>query len=163
MSRLRTITKVLSAAGVLAVGSIGGYEGLRLYSYPDVIGIWTACYGETKGIKPGMKFTKAQCDSMFIERLIEFETHMRACLDKPDSIPDKSYVAFLSLTYNIGWGVKGGRKGFCPSSVARYANAGNLVAACNALTAYNRAGGKVVKGLTNRRLAERKFCLEGLK
>lgn len=34
--------------------------------------------------------------------------------------------------------------------------------ACHALRLYNRAGGKVVRGLDDRRRAEEKFCLEGL-
>jgi len=155
MSRLRTALKGLTAAGVLAIGTIGAYEGLRLKSYPDVIGIWTVCYGETKGIKPGMKFTKAQCDNMFADRLEEFETGMRKCLARPDGIPVKSYVAFLSLTYNIG------ERGFCRSSVARRVNSGDIRGACEALLLYNRAGGRVVKGLVNRRASENKMCLEG--
>lgn len=163
MSRLRTIAKALTVVGGLSVAAIGGYEGLRLRSYQDVIGVWTYCYGETKNAKPGMKFTKAQCDDIFVERLEEFEREMRKCLVRPDSIPDKPYVAFLSLTYNIGWGKPGGKGGFCNSSVAKKANAGDLRGACDALLLYNRAGGKVVKGLTIRRQSERKLCLEGLK
>ena len=46
-----------AAATAVAIALIGGYEGLRTYSYQDVIGVWTACYGETRGIGPGMKFT----------------------------------------------------------------------------------------------------------
>lgn len=156
MSRLRTVFKALTVVGGLSIVTVGGYEGLRLYSYQDVIGVWTYCYGETKNAKPGMKFTKAQCDHIFVERLEEFETGMRACLAKPDSIPDKPYVAFLSLTYNIG------TTGFCKSSIARKANAGDLRGACDALLLYNRAGGKVVKGLVKRRESERKMCMEGL-
>lgn len=156
MSRLRKAGVGLTVAGSLAVGLVGNWEGLRLYAYQDVIGVWTACYGETKDIKPGMKFTKAQCDVMFIDRLQEFEAGMRRCLSRPDAIPDKPYVAFLSLSYNIGLGA------FCKSSIARHANAGNLTAACNAIPLYNKAGGKVVKGLVRRRAEERKLCLSGL-
>lgn len=150
------IAGALTALGLLSIQVIGGFEGLRLVAYQDVISVWTACYGETKGIKPGMKFTKEQCDIMFIERLQEFEAGMRKCLKAPDAIPDKPYVAFLSLAYNIGNGA------FCRSSIARKANAGDLRGACNAITLYNRAGGRVVRGLVNRRAAERKLCLEGL-
>src|SRR4029079_13813965 len=67
-------TAVVTAVGLLAVTTIGAYEGLRLNSYRDVIGVWTYCYGETKGAHAGMKFTKAQCDVLFVERLGEFET-----------------------------------------------------------------------------------------
>jgi len=140
----------------VAIALIGGFEGLRLNAYKDVIGIATACYGETLNIRMGMKFTKAQCDEMFIKRLAQFETGMRKCLKSPDSIPNKPYVAFLSLSYNIGTG------GFCKSSVARLANAGNLRGACDALLKFNRAGGVVWNGLTKRRQTERKLCLEGL-
>lgn len=156
MSRLRTALKALTVVGGLSVATIGGYEGLRLYSYQDVIGVWTYCYGETKNAKPGMRFTKAQCDAIFIERLEQFEAGMRKCLVRPDSIPDKPYVAFLSLAYNVGVGA------FCKSTLARKANAGDLRGACDELPKWNRAGGRVIRGLTIRRAQERKLCLEGL-
>lgn len=145
-----------SAALAAAVALIGGYEGLRLVSYPDVISVWTACYGETKGIKPGMKFTKAECDAMFAKRLVEFETGMRACLKQPDAVPIRPYIAFLSLSYNIGLGA------FCKSSVARLANAGNIKGACNRIPAFNKAGGRVIRGLVSRRADEQQYCLAGV-
>lgn len=151
-SRLKKSAVAMGAA----VALIGGYEGLRLNSYQDVIGVWTACYGETRGIRPGMKFTKAECDAQFAKGLVEFETGMRACLKRPDAIPIKPYIAFLSLSYNIGLGA------FCKSSVARYANAGDLRAACNRIPAFNKAGGRVVRGLVSRRGDEQKYCLSGL-
>lgn len=151
-----SVAGVITGAGLLALQSIGAYEGLRLYAYQDVIGVWTACYGETKGIRPGMKFTKDQCDVMFLGSLTEHEEGMRKCLSAPDAIPDKSYVAFLSLTYNIGVG------GFCKSSVKTLINAGKIKDACERLRAFKYAGGKVVKGLVIRREKERKMCLEGV-
>lgn len=152
MSRL----KKGGAAAALAIALIGAWEGLRLYSYRDVIGVWTACYGETLGIRPGMKFTKDECDAMFLPSIQKHEAGMRKCLIAPDAIPEKSYVAFVSLTYNIG------TAGFCRSSLPRLINAGDIRAACNLLPAFNRAGGRVVQGLVNRRAAEKKICLEGL-
>jgi len=153
MSKLKKSGALMAAA----IAMIGGYEGLRLYSYQDVVGVWTSCYGETRGIKPGMKFTKPECDSMLAKRLIEFETEMRKCLRSPDSIPDKPYLAFLSLSYNIG------APTFCKSSIARKANAGDLRGACNAIPLYNKAGGRVWRGLVTRRADEKAICLSGLK
>lgn len=152
MGRLK---KGAAITGV-AVALIGGFEGLRLNAYKDVVGVVTACYGETLNIRMGMRFTKPECDAMFANRLAEFETGMRRCLKAPDSIPDKPYVAFLSLSYNIGTGA------FCKSSVARLANVGAMRASCDAILKFNRAGGVVWSGLTKRRQAERKLCLEGL-
>jgi lysozyme len=145
----------VTAAGLLAVQTVGGFEGLKLYAYRDVIGVWTACYGETAGIKPGMKFSKATCDNMLVDSLVEHEQGMRACLDAPDALPVKVYVADLSLAYNIGAGA------FCKSSIAAYQNAGRIAASCERFLLYVKAGGKVVKGLVVRRRKERALCLEG--
>jgi lysozyme len=155
-TRLTGAAGAVTALGILAVAVVGQYEGLRLYAYKDVVGVWTACYGETKGIRPGMKFTKEQCDILFIGGLERHERGMRACLKDPDAIPEKPYVAFLSLTYNVGIG------GFCKSTVARRANAGDLRGACDALLAWNKAGGRVVAGLVKRRKSERNLCLDGV-
>lgn len=152
------VAGAITALGALAVAFVGGWEGLRLKAYKDPIGIWTVCYGETKGVRAGMQYTKAECENMFVESgLKRHEAGMRKCLKDPDSIPTKSYVAFLSLTYNIGTG------GFCKSSVAKLINEGEIKAACYRLTAFNKAGGRVLKGLVNRRAAEKKLCLEGVK
>ena len=147
-----------AALMALVTGEALRWESLETVAYKDVVGIWTACIGETKGIKPGMRFTEAQCHSMFSERIVEFEMGMRKCLTAPDTIPAKTYAAFLVATYNIGTG------GFCGSSMARRANAGDLRGACDALLMWNKGGNpkRVIRGLTNRRQAERKLCLEGL-
>lgn len=155
-SRLAGIVGAITGAGALAVAFVGNWEGLRLHAYQDVVGVWTACYGETAGIRPGMRFTQDQCNVMFIGSLTDHEAGMRRCLKAPDAVPEKTYVALVSATYNIGVGA------FCGSSMARRANAGDLRGACDALLMWNKAGGKVVRGLVNRRQAERKLCLEGL-
>jgi lysozyme len=160
----------VGSALTLAVYFIGPWEGLRLNAYQDIVGVWTICYGETKGVRPGQKATKPECDAMFARSITSHEIGMRRCLREPGpmlaaraavaadnhAIPTGSYVAFVSLTYNIGVG------GFCHSSLPRLINAGDIRAACNALPAFNRAGGRVVQGLVNRRAAERKLCLEGV-
>lgn len=144
------------AATALAISIVGGAEGLSLTTYQDVIGVWTGCYGETKGMKPGMRFTLNECRQMLIWSLREHESGMRKCLDVPDALPDKIYVAMLSGAYNFG------TERFCSSSMARKINEGDLSGACDALLLYNKAGGKVINGLTNRRERERKLCREGL-
>lgn len=154
MSRLRK-GSALTAAGALAISVIGTFEGLKLNSYLDSVKVWTVCYGETKGITKGMRFTKPECDAMFAKRLVEFETGMRKCLKAPDSIPDKPYVTFLSLSYNIGLGA------FCGSTLVKKANAGDIRGACNELPKWSRAG-HLSKLLLPRRKTEQKMCLEGL-
>lgn len=157
MSRLKKVGLGLTAAGALAVAFVGGWEGMRLKAYRDIVGIPTVCFGETRGVRMGDQYTAEQCRAMLGDGLAEFEAGIRKCLVAPDRIPDKTYVAFLSLSYNIG------QRAFCGSTVARRANSGDLRGACEAITAWNKAGGRVVPGLVNRRAAERAMCLGGLK
>jgi lysozyme len=105
----------------------------------------------------GDVYTVDECKAMLGDALIEFETGMRKCMIRPDSVPDKPYVAFLSFTYNVGVGA------FCKSTLARKVNSGDLRGACNELPKWNRAGGRVIRGLTIRRAEERKLCLEGVR
>lgn len=162
-SRLRTgfgATTALTAVGMLAVGTVTGFEGLRTRAYRDVIGVPTICVGETLGVKMGDVKTVEDCKWMLGNRLVEFESKTLQnprCVKNPEFIPAKSYVAFLSLAYNIGEGA------FCKSTVVRYLNGGDVRTACGALLRFNRAGGLVWKGLVRRRAEENKLCLEGLK
>lgn len=144
-----------AAATAIAVALIGGFEGVRLTAYRDVVGVPTVCFGETRGVKIGDRYTLDECRAMLGDALLDFEAKMRACLNKPDAIPDKSYAAFLSLEYNIG------SAAFCKSTVAYRINVGDLKGACDAMLAWNKGGGRVIAGLTRRRQEERQLCLEG--
>lgn len=136
-----------------AVALITPWEGIFTNPYRDIVGVMTVCIGETDPKLVRRSYTVQECKDMLSRSLVKYDEGMKACLLRP--IPDSMHVAFLSATYNIGV------TGFCKSSMARYANAGQFKAACDALLMWNRAGGRVVKGLTNRRRAERKVCLEG--
>ena len=149
-------TRLAGTVGAAAIALVGAWEGLRLTAYRDMAGIPTVCYGETLGVKLGDKHTKAECDAMLLSSLKKHEAGMRKCLKAPDAIPAKSYVAFVSLTYNIGVGA------FCRSTAARRLNAGDVRGACDAATWFKKAGGRTIPGLVNRRSAEHALCLEGL-
>ena len=152
-SRLRNVAKVMT----LAVALTSGFEGLRTIPYHDPgNGSATVCYGETRGVKFTDRYTPAECKVMLQTGLVQFETQMVACIKDPAKIPDKSYVAFLDLTYNIGAGA------FCSSRVHADINAGNLRAACNDVMAWTHAGGRVLPGLVARRTKERDLCLQGI-
>ena len=53
-------TGAFTAAGLIAVGIVGGFEGLRTKAYRDVVGVPTICFGETRGVKMGDTATDAQ-------------------------------------------------------------------------------------------------------
>lgn len=157
-TRSRIQNSVIVAA--LAVSLVGAWEGLRTTVYRDAVGVPTICYGETRGVtmRTGKK-TVEECKEMLGDGLVDFELGIRKCLKYPDRIPDKSYTAFISLAYNIG------QHGFCRSSVARYLNQDppNVIRACHRIKAFNKAGGRVLRGLVNRRADEHRLCLEGVR
>jgi lysozyme len=64
--------------------------------------------------------------------------------------------AAISLAYNIGVGA------YCGSTARRRFNAGDYAGGCEALTWWNKAGGRPVRGLILRRNREAKVCREGL-
>ena len=153
---LNTRLKKGSAAMAAAVALVGAWEGMKLVAYKDIVGVPTVCFGETRGVKMSDAYTKEQCQVMLGDGLVEFEAGMRRCLNTPDKVPDGPYIAALSLSYNIGTGA------FCRSTVRKEYNLGNYRAGCDAFMMWNRAGGRVVKGLTNRRRDERRICLNGI-
>ncbi len=150
-------TRLAGGVAAAAISLVGAWEGLRLTAYRDIVGVPTVCYGETRGVKLGDRHAKADCDDMLLASLKRHEAGMRRCLTNPDAIPSKSYVAFVSLAYNIGVGA------FCRSTARRRLNAGNVRGACDAAKWFNKAGGRRIRGLVRRRAAERDLCLEGLK
>lgn len=154
-TRLKKAGK-FTAIGAALIALVGTWEGVRTTAYRDIVGIPTVCFGETRGVKMGDKYTMEECKAMLGDGLVEFEQGIRKCLKNPDALPPKVYVSYISLSYNIG------QKAFCGSTVAKRANAGDLKGSCNAISMWNKAGGKVVRGLTNRRAEERKICLDGI-
>lgn len=145
-----------AAALALAVTFIGGWEGSKTKAYKDIVGVWTVCYGETRGVKPTDTYTQAECDAMFATAIGEYEKKFDSLVTTKTDIPVATKIAFVSWTYNVG---EGNAK---KSTLIKKVNLGKLEEACDELLKWNRAGGKVVKGLTNRRIDERELCLWGL-
>jgi GH24 family phage-related lysozyme (muramidase) len=154
--RKRTVGLIAgsSIAMASAVSFIGQWEGLQTEAYRDIVGVWTVCYGETKGVQPGDSYSKAECDAMLAREIVSYEAALDRCLTA--EVPLGMKIALVSWTYNVGPGAA------CRSTLVRKANAGDLVGACHELPRWNRAGGRVIRGLTNRRLSERAMCLKAL-
>lgn len=143
-----------AAAMAVAVTLLNDFEGKKLVAYKDIVGVWTVCQGETRGVREGDKYTSAQCDALLAKGIAEFEAGLDRCLLV--EVPVKAKIAFVSWTYNVGVDAA------CKSTLVRKANAGDLKGACEQLPRWNRAGGRVVRGLTNRRVVERGLCLSAL-
>ena len=149
-------------AGIIAAAAIfvGPWEGERTEAYLDRIAkppVWTVCYGETRGVKAGDRYTSAQCTDMLMKALSTYRDGLTRCIPALPQQPEGVQVALVSWSYNVGTGAA------CGSTLAKKANAGDWRGACNQLPRWDKAGGKPVKGLTNRRAAETKLCLGALK
>lgn len=133
------------------------FEGFKANAYKCPAGVWTIGYGTTAaagvGIdpKPGMTISKSDAEAYLEATLDKFADKIAPLITAP--INENEFGAFLSLAYNIGPGA------FKKSSALAAFNAGDKAKAAKAILLWNKAGGKVLKGLTRRREAERKLFL----
>lgn len=132
---------------------VGLWEGDEPTVYRDIVGVPTVCNGHTgPDVKVGDVWTKEQCDAILIKDINKHGEGVLACTAVP--INQNQYDAFASLTFNIGVNA------FCKSTLVRHLNAGEYASACRQILRWDRAGGKKVKGLTNRRKAEYELCIK---
>lgn len=142
----------------LAVDTVEQFEGYVPEAYQDPVGIWTKCYGDTRDVVPGAKYSYDECARSLNEHLAELSAPVLRCVPSLRHQPPRVIAAFLSMTYNIGSGA------FCKSSVARAANTGDYEYACRRIARiYKTARGVELPGLVKRRNMESQMCLEGLK
>lgn len=142
--------------GARGLSLIRQFEGLRREAYKDSVGIWTIGYGHTAAAGlpkpvPGMRVTEVEAEAILAVDLGKYEAAVEAALRQEPS--QNQFDAMVSLCFNIGPG------NFTRSSVVRAFNAGDEKAAARAFLAWNRAGGRVLAGLTRRREAEKRLFL----
>lgn len=141
----------LAAALAIAVPVIAQWEGKENDPYQDIVGVWTVCYGETRGIER-RSYTDAECTAMLNDAAGEFGERVLArnpnLADHPNAL-----AAATSLSYNIG------SNAYAGSTAARRFERGDIRGGCEAMRWFNRAGGRVVRGLVNRREAEYQICI----
>lgn len=147
---------IIGAAAALAVQLlVPQFEGKKNTPYIDVANVPTVCFGDTEHVVMGQRQSDAQCLARLERQLIAHAGPVLACTPGLRG-RDGPTVAAVSLAYNIGTGA------YCRSTVARRFNAGDWRGGCDAMLAWNRAGGRVVRGLVRRREAERAICLGGI-
>ena len=148
MNRIQVAALSLSATALVGLAV---HEGYREEAYQDIVGVWTIGFGTTKGVQPGQKLDPVKALQRALTDSQKFEGALKECVHVP--LHQHEYDAFISLAYNIGAGA------FCRSTLVRKLNAGDYEGACAEILRWNKAGGKVVRGLVVRREAEHKKCL----
>jgi lysozyme len=131
------------------------FEGLRLEAYPDPASggdPWTIGYGHTKGVRKGQKIDLQDAEAMLLDDMSDADDCIGDWVDI--ELTDNERAALISFIFNLGCGA------FRGSTLLKMLNAdGDRNAIAAQFLRWNKAGGKVMNGLTRRREAERKMFL----
>ena len=133
------------------------FEGCRLIPYKDSAGLWTIGYGHliadgrTLPDSAKYKITQKQADLLLKYDVIPREKAVERLCTVP--LSQNEFDALVSFVFNLGAGC------FQRSTIRQKLNRGDKAGAAKVLLRYNRAGGKVIKGLVNRRMAEFKLFM----
>lgn len=128
------------------------FEGLKLSAYQDSVGIWSIGYGNTfyedgKPVKKGDIITHNRAIELFNLIVKRFEVGVDELVTS--NVNQNQFDALVCLSYNIGLG------NFKSSSLLKMVNKSpNDTTIYLQFLRWNKAKGKVIEGLTRRRMAE---------
>ena len=139
------------------VSLIKEFEGLRGAAYMDAVGVWTIGYGHTAAAgEPhpyaGLIISVAQSEAILKKDLVKYERAVADAVTVP--LNENQFAALVSFTFNLGPG------NLRKSTLLKKLNAGDYAGAAEQFKYWNKAGGKVLAGLTRRRAAERDLFLK---
>ena len=125
-------------------------EGLRLEAYLDGGGVPTIGYGTThidgEPVKLGMKITEEQATEYLRADVQDAVQHINDLVKVKLSQPQ--FDALVDFVYNLG------DEAFAESTLLKHLNTGRFGDIQYQFLRWNHDNGKVVKGLTKRRLRE---------
>ena len=138
------------------IALIKEFEGCKLTAYQDSVGVWTIGYGWTqpvdvKPIRAGMTIKQETAERLLKTGLVSYESDVSRLVKV--SLTQGQFDALVSFTYNLG------ARSLSTSTLLRKLNAGDYAGAADEFLRWNKAGGKVLNGLTRRREAERALFL----
>ena len=130
------------------------FEGFSEIAYLDTMAkpnVWTIGHGLTRGVKEGDRITYEESVK---RKLVEMNRHWNP-LTSHIKVPINQDMcnAITAWAYNVGVGAARS------STLLRKLNQKDYDGAADELLRWNRAGGKVWRGLTRRRNAERNMFL----
>jgi lysozyme len=132
-----------SPAGLVLIKQ---FEGFRADAYLCPAGVPTIGYGFTEGVKLGDTITRPKADARLARELGKYEAAVLSATG--GNCTQCQFDALVSFAFNVGIaGMRG-------SSVIKAHCRGDFDAAARAFALWNRAGGRVLTGLTRRRAAE---------
>lgn len=147
-TRIKVAALALSAAGFVGVVLHESYTESAVIPIPGDVP--TLGFGTTEGVRMGDRTTPPKALVRALSDLAKYEGAVKKCVHVP--LFQHEYDAATSLAYNIG------TTAFCNSTVVKRFNAGDYAGACAAFEMWNKANGRVVRGLAIRRAQERAQC-----
>jgi len=132
--------------GTKGLEMIKHFEGLELNAYQCAAGVWTIGYEHTKGVQKGMVISEDTANEMLVEELNEYENYINTLVNV--ELNQNQFDAMVSWVYNLGGG------NLKASTLLKVLNAGDYAGVPAQMMRWNKAGGKVLEGLTRRRQAE---------
>ena len=132
--------------GTKGLEMIKHFEGLELNAYQCAAGVWTIGYGHTKDVQQGMVISEDTANEMLVEELNEYENYINTLVTV--ELNQNQFDAMVSWVYNLGGG------NLKASTLLKVLNAGDYAGVPAQIMRWNKAGGKVLEGLTRRRQAE---------
>ena len=123
------------------------FEGCKLEAYKCPAGVWTIGYGHTANVKKGDRISASQAEVFLRYDLKVFELHVEN--NVKHKLNQNQFDALVSFTYNCGL-----------KNLKTLIKNRDLKQIGNALTLYNKAGGKVLQGLVKRRAEEKSLFLK---
>ena len=148
MNRNSIASLTLSALALVGLASFEGYTDKAIIPIPGDVP--TIGFGTTEGVKLGDKTDPIKALRRVYIDIQNKENAIKKCVKVP--LYQYEYDAYVSLAYNIGTG------NFCGSTLVKKLNQLDYTGACKEILRWNRAQGKVVRGLTIRRAAEYEKC-----
>ena len=145
----------VSKAGIALIKH---HEGVRNRPYRCPANLYTVGVGHLIGDGKHLPdswnrtFTEAEIDGLLKSDLRRFELGVHKMLPNVP-LRQHEFDAILSFCFNLGLGC------FQRSTIRQALLRGDKEAAMESLVKYCKAGGKILKGLQNRRLDERKLFL----
>lgn len=138
------------------IALIKEFEGCKLTAYQDSVGVWTIGYGWTqpvdgKPIRAGMTIKQETAERLLKTGMVSYESDVPRLVKV--GLTQGQFDALVSFTYNLG------ARSLSTSTLLRKLNAGDYAGAADEFLRWNKAGGKVLNGLTRRREAERALFL----
>ncbi|WP_217188997.1 lysozyme [Enterobacter soli] len=138
------------------IALIKEFEGCKLTAYQDSVGVWTIGYGWTqpvdgKPIRAGMTIKQETAERLLKTGLVSYESDVSRLVKV--GLNQGQFDALVSFTYNLG------ARSLSTSTLLRKLNSGDYAGAADEFLRWNKAGGKVLNGLTRRREAERALFL----